>query len=59
MLHNSASFVYELALTTQKVNEVVGYIQHAKSKKNHKFLALPPLEVRPDYQNRELVTSLI
>ncbi|MCI8589725.1 MAG: N-acetyltransferase [Clostridiales bacterium] len=59
-LRNSKSFIPELSLVAVDDNQIVGHILFTKAFVNDvKVLALAPLSVLPEYQNRGIGLSLI
>ena len=59
-LRNSPSFIPELSLVAIEENKVVGHILFTKALVNNvEVLALAPLSVLPEYQNRGIGMALI
>ncbi len=59
-LRNSRSFIPELSLVAVEENSIVGHILFTKAfVSNVELLALAPLSVLPEYQNRGIGMSLI
>lgn len=59
-LRKSTSFVPELSLVAEKDGKIVGHIMFTEAKVGENtVLALAPLSVHPDYQNKGIGSALI